>query len=148
VHKPLQTFKDGVIHKKFEEGVVRASFRSSTLVGMLQLQKINKKRRKHKMDPDDKINDLVHYRKRMRFTQLQVMSILGWKNKKGLTQIESGKVVPTLTTALKLAIIYRVPVEFLFANFHRRLLQQVRSREQSLAPVGQRPLPLAVSNRP
>lgn len=98
------------------------------------------------MDQDDHISDPVHYRKRMKFTQLQVMSILGWKNKKGLAQIESGKVVPTLTTALKLAIIYRVPVEFLFASLHRRLLHQMRSREQSMAPVGQRPLPLAVAN--
>lgn len=97
------------------------------------------------MVQDDHINDLVHYRKRMKFTQLQVMSILGWKNKKGLCQIESGNVVPTLTTAFKLAIIYRVPVEFLFASLHRRLLQQIRIREQALASVGQPVLPLAFS---
>jgi DNA-binding XRE family transcriptional regulator len=113
---------------------------------MLQLQKSIKKEEKNIMDQDDHISETVHYRKRMKFTQLQVMSILGWKNKKGLALIESGKVVPTLTTALKLAIIYRVPVEFLFASLHRKLLQQIRSREQSLAPVGQRPLPLTVSN--
>lgn len=97
------------------------------------------------MDQDDGISDLVRYRKRLRFTQLQVLSILGWKNKKGLCQIESGKVVPTLTTAMKLAIIYRVPVEFLYSGLHRKLLHQIRGREQSLVPVGQRALPLTVS---
>jgi len=98
------------------------------------------------MVQDDHINALVHYRKRMKFTQLQVLSILGWKNKKGLCLIESGNVIPTLTTAFKLAIIYRVPVEFLFAGLHRRLLEQMRTREQQLIPVGQHTLPLAFSN--
>jgi DNA-binding XRE family transcriptional regulator len=97
------------------------------------------------MVQDDQTNHLVHYRKRMRFTQLQVMSILGWKNKKGLCRIESGSVTPTLTTALKLAIIYRVPVEFLFASLYRNLLTQIRMKEQAMTPVGQRTLPLAFS---
>ena len=81
----------------------------------------------------------------MRFTQLQVLNILGWKNKKGLCQIESGNVIPTLTTAFKLAIIYRVPVEFLFATIHKALRHQIRNKEQALAPVGQQALPLTVS---
>ena len=98
------------------------------------------------MFQDDQTNHLAHYRKRMKFTQLQVLSILGWKNKKGLCRIESGNVIPTLTTALKLAIIYRVPVEFLFQNLHRQTLEQMRAREQALAPVGQRALPLVYSN--
>ncbi|MFL6388870.1 MAG: helix-turn-helix domain-containing protein [Terriglobales bacterium] len=98
------------------------------------------------MVQDDHISDLVHYRKRMKFTQLQVMSILGWKNKKGLFQIESGSVTPTLATAFKLAIIYRVPVEFLFSGLHRKLTAEIRAREQRLNPVGQSALPLAFSS--
>jgi len=42
------------------------------------------------MVQDDQINHFVHYRKRLRFTQLQVMSILGWKNKKGLSGSSQG----------------------------------------------------------
>lgn len=97
------------------------------------------------MVQDNHVNDLVRYRKRMRFTQLQVVSILGWKNKKGLCLIEAGSVTPTLITALKLAITYRVPVEFLFSQLHSRLLDEIRNREQMLTPVGQRQLPLAFS---
>lgn len=92
------------------------------------------------------ISDLVHYRKRMRFTQSHVMSILGWKNKKGLFQIESGNVTPTLKTALKLAIIYRVPVEFLFKSLYDRLHVQVRHKELALTPTKQPTLPLAFSS--
>lgn len=97
------------------------------------------------MVQDDHVSDLARYRKRMKFTQLQVMSILGWKNKKGLFQIESGSVTPTLVTAFKLAIIYRVPVEFLFLALHQKLAAEIRAREQMLSPVGQRSLPLAFS---
>lgn len=91
---------------------------------------------------DNRINDLVRYRKRMKFTQLEVMSILGWKNRKGLCQIESGSVIPTLTTALKLAIIYRVPVEFLFKDSYEQLRHQIRARELTLTAFGQQTLPL------
>jgi len=98
------------------------------------------------MVQDDPRNDLLHYRKRMRFTQMQVMSILGWKNRKGLCQIESGVVVPTLATAFKLAIIYRVPVEFLFRAMYESLRDQIRRKEQALIPVGQQALPLTASS--
>lgn len=98
------------------------------------------------MVQDNHVNDLVRYRKRMRFTQLQVLSILGWKNKKGLWLIEAGSVTPTLITALKLAIIYRVPVEFLFSQLHSRLLDEIRNREQMLTAIGQRQLPLAFNS--
>jgi transcriptional regulator with XRE-family HTH domain len=95
------------------------------------------------MVQDDAQNNLVRYRKRMRFTQLQVLGVLGWKNKKGLCLIESGNVIPTLTTAFKLAIVYRVPVEFLFQNLYEDLRNQVRAREASLMALGQQSLPLA-----
>lgn len=98
------------------------------------------------MVQDEEVSDLVRYRKRMRFTQSYVMSVLGWKNKKGLFQIESGNVTPTLHTALKLAIIYRVPVEFLFKSLYDRLHVQVRSKESILTPAQQPTLPLVFSS--
>jgi DNA-binding XRE family transcriptional regulator len=98
------------------------------------------------MVQENQNSDLAHYRKRMRFTQSHVLSILGWKNKKGLFQIESGNVTPTLHTALKLAIIYRVPVEFLFKSLYDRLHIQVRHKESTLPPVEQPILPLVFSS--
>lgn len=88
------------------------------------------------------LSDLVQYRKRMRFTQNEVIRLLGWKNPKGLIKIESGAVVPTLRTAFKLSIIYRVPVEFLFSSAYQKLREQVRTREMQLASNGHPALPL------
>lgn len=86
-------------------------------------------------------NDLVQYRKRMRFTQPAVARLLGWKNIKGLCELESGRAIPTLTTAFKLSIIYRVPIEFLYRQFYERLRSEIRTRELTLVPLGQQPLP-------
>jgi len=85
----------------------------------------------------DEQHNPTRYRKRMRFTQFQVARLLGWKNIKGLRLIESGQVLPTLKTSIKLAITYRVPLEFLFKAFYEELREQMRIREADLFPVGQ-----------
>lgn len=93
-------------------------------------------------------NDLAHYRKRMRFTQVEAARLLGWKNTKGLIQLEASRATPTLVTAFKLSIIYRVPVEFLFKSLYDHLRQIIRAREAAPVPAGQRSLPLTYSSRP
>jgi transcriptional regulator with XRE-family HTH domain len=94
------------------------------------------------MVPYERTNELAHYRKRMKFTQPEVARLLGWKNIKGLSQMESGRTLPTLVTALKLSIIYRVPTEFLYKVLYERLREQIRAKELALVPVGQQSLPL------
>lgn len=99
------------------------------------------------MVQDQSSSDLVHYRKRMKFTQEYVTRLLQWKNIKGLWQLESGKTIPTLITALKLSIIYRVPTDFLFADLYAKLKTEIRARELALASVRQQQeLPLTFSN--
>lgn len=95
------------------------------------------------MDQDEQQNNLVYYRKRMGFTQAYVIRLLGWKNIKGLRLIESRKAHPSLKTALNLAIVYRVPVEFLLKELFLDLRSRMRARETVLAPPGQQTLPLA-----
>lgn len=97
------------------------------------------------MVQDEESNHLVHYRKRMRLTQFQVARLLGWKNTKGLGKIESGQVIPTLTTAFKLGSIYRTPVEFLFKDRYEALRNEIRAREAKSSPVGQQALQLKYS---
>lgn len=94
----------------------------------------------------DHISELVHYRKRMKLTQFQVARLLGWKSTKGLCQIESGKGLPTLMTAFKLGIIYRVPIEFMFSSIYQELREHIRAKEASLVSIGQHPLPLTFSD--
>jgi transcriptional regulator with XRE-family HTH domain len=94
----------------------------------------------------DEQHNPLQYRKRMGFTQFQAARLLGWKNIKGLGRIESGQVLPTLKTAFKLAIIYRVPLEFLFKAFYVELREQLRAREAALVPIGQQVLPFPNPN--
>ena len=95
---------------------------------------------------NESTNTLVHYRKRMRLTQFQVARLLGWKNTKGLCRIEGGQVRPTLMTAFKLGVIYRVPLEFLYAALYQEIRQDIRAREAMLTPAGQKALPLTYAN--
>jgi DNA-binding XRE family transcriptional regulator len=98
------------------------------------------------MVQNKRTSGLVHYRKRMGLTQFQVARLLGWKNTKGLCQIESGSALPTLRTALKLGIIYRAPIEFVFGDLYQGLRDHIRAKEAASAPMGQRALPLTYAN--
>lgn len=91
-------------------------------------------------------NHLVYYRKRLRLTQFQVARLLGWKNTKGLSRIESGQVIPTLVTAFRLSSIYRVPVEFLFKDRYEVLRSEIRAREQRIASFAQQTLPISFAD--
>jgi DNA-binding XRE family transcriptional regulator len=94
------------------------------------------------MVQEERTNNLVQYRKRLKLTQPEVARLLGWKNIKGLCELESGRALPTLITAFKLSIIYRVPTEFLYRELYERLRDQIRTKELAVSPVGQQTLPL------
>jgi DNA-binding XRE family transcriptional regulator len=83
---------------------------------------------------------LAEYRHRMGFTQEQVTHLLGYKRRQAVWILESGQSVPSLATALKLAAIYRAPVEFLFQEAFLRYREEVRRREEVLPPRGQQAL--------
>ena len=76
----------------------------------------------------------------MGFTQEQVIRLLGYKRRNAMWILESGRSVPSLTTALKLAAIYRAPVEFLFHETFLRYREEVRKREETLPARGQQSL--------
>jgi transcriptional regulator with XRE-family HTH domain len=78
-------------------------------------------------------NDLVLWRQRMRFTQLQVSRLLGKKDTRWLSKLELGERLPGLLTSLKLAAVYRVPVDFLYHKRYCEYRQQIRDREEDLA---------------
>lgn len=99
------------------------------------------------MTDDNQPNHLVHYRNRMGLTQLQVASLLGWKNIKAISKMESGTALPTMNTALKLSAIYRIPVEFLYHDLYVKLRSEVREKEAKAASFGkQQELPLIFSH--
>ena len=77
-------------------------------------------------------NHLLLYRKRMELSQKQVASILGLKNTAILSHYERGTSRPSLTRALGLEIVYRVPVAFLFPELYEEIREQVRAKESRM----------------
>ncbi len=73
-------------------------------------------------------------------SQQHVSKLLRHKTHAMLSQYESGKVRPTLTTALKLEIILRTPVAFLFPTHYELLRNGIRNDEEKLIGVGQQDL--------
>jgi transcriptional regulator with XRE-family HTH domain len=57
-----------------------------------------------------------------------------------LSRYERGHILPSLTTALGLEIVYRVPVAFLFPDLYEELRDQIRSREANAAGSVESPL--------
>jgi transcriptional regulator with XRE-family HTH domain len=85
-----------------------------------------------------KQNSLVLYRRRMGFSQKQVSRLLGHRNTSMISHYEHGRALPPLAMALRLEVIYRVPVAFLFPTMYDALKRQIREQEESLAGAGQR----------
>jgi transcriptional regulator with XRE-family HTH domain len=74
-------------------------------------------------------NDLQIYRNRMRLSRKQVAHLLGHRMTSGLARLELGHSVPSLRTALRLAVIYRVPVDFLYSRAYMNERDEIRRLE-------------------
>jgi transcriptional regulator with XRE-family HTH domain len=77
-------------------------------------------------------NSLVLYRLRMGFSKKYVSALLKHKNTSVISKLEQGRALPTLPTALKLAVIYRIPVDFLYEAMYSNTRNEIRSRESRL----------------
>ena len=69
----------------------------------------------------------------MRYSQRQVAYLLGHRSHGALSSYEHGRVLPQMVTALRLEIILRTPVAFLFPALYDGLRAQIRAEEQRLA---------------
>jgi transcriptional regulator with XRE-family HTH domain len=87
-----------------------------------------------------KQNTLVLYRRRMGLTQRQVARLVGHRDASMLSHYEHGRVLPPLAVALKLEIVYRVPIAFLFPGMYEELRREIRQKEESLVNSSQQPL--------
>lgn len=90
--------------------------------------------------PKHKPNNLDIYRRRMKFSQEQVAHLLGHKDNSAWSKYERGERLPSLVNALKLGIIMRVPVEFLFHMLHDELRDQIRAEEERFSQPTQQAL--------
>jgi transcriptional regulator with XRE-family HTH domain len=80
---------------------------------------------------EQKLNNLVLYRRRMGFTQKQVARLLGQRDTSMVSHYEHGRSYPPLAVALGLEIIMRVPVAFLFPQLYDDTRQRIRQAEEA-----------------
>ena len=91
-------------------------------------------------NPKRKHNHLYIYRRRLSRSSRQVAVLLGHKNTTTLSNYERGECLPGLVNALRLAIILRVPIEFLFPTLYDDLREEIRAQEELAAEPVQREL--------
>jgi DNA-binding XRE family transcriptional regulator len=79
-------------------------------------------------------NQLQLYRRRMRFSQEMVARMLGDCSRSTVARFEDGGQFPSLLTALRLEILYRVPIAFCYPEMYNRLRDSLRAAEQTMFP--------------
>ena len=91
-------------------------------------------------DTNKNQNRIEVYRRRMRLGAKRVALLLGHKDSSVLAHYERGKRLPSLINALRLSIILRIPVEFLYPVLYERFREHIRAKEEQLARPSQLPL--------
>lgn len=71
-------------------------------------------------------------RKRLGYEQKQIAQLLSHKSVNQISRYETGLNVPSLKTALKLAIIYKLPIRVLFHTYYRECQEELTSRAKTL----------------
>lgn len=83
-------------------------------------------------------NELETYRRHRALTRKQVTQLLGLRAASTVSRLETGRIVPSLITALKLEILYRRPVAFLYPALYAALRQALRAQEEGRASEGRK----------
>lgn len=71
---------------------------------------------------------LALWRKRLGYEQKQIAALLGHETKHQISRYENGQRIPDLQTAIKLAILYGLPVQVLFDGYFRRCRKELEAR--------------------
>src|SRR2546426_11459271 len=80
------------------------------------------------------LNGLWIARKKLGLGQKTVARLLGHKTASPISEYETGRLLPSLRTALKLAAIYQTPLPDLYAQLYREIEQEVEpARKKILA---------------
>jgi len=74
-------------------------------------------------------NRLWTYRKKVGFSQKRAAYFLGFKGTNAISRYEHGSKLPGLINALKLEIVYRTPVAFLFGEVYEKLKKEIKKLE-------------------
>ena len=77
-------------------------------------------------------NQLVLVRKRKNLSQKRVAHLIGLRDATALSRYESGRALPPLKTALRLAALYDATLSEMFPELSRRSRRQVLGHEEKL----------------
>ena len=77
-------------------------------------------------------NSLRLYRRKNGLSQKDIARLLGYKSSTAVSSYEQGTKSPHLLNLLKLEIINRVPVAYLYWDSYRTLRQEIRRKEELL----------------
>jgi transcriptional regulator with XRE-family HTH domain len=77
-------------------------------------------------------NSLRLYRRKNGLSQKDIARLLGYKSSTTVSSYEQGAKSPQLVNLLKLEIINRVPVAYLYWDCYRTLRQEIRRKEELL----------------
>ena len=80
-------------------------------------------------------NHLFLIRKKMGLGQKQVALLLGHKTTDQISRYERGVKLPSLKTALKLGIIYHIPIRILLYDYFEQCLDEIKEQER-VAKIG------------
>lgn len=83
-------------------------------------------------------NNLWAYRRKKDLSQKRVAFFLRQKTSSQISHYERGAKHPNLRNALKLEIIYDVPVAFLYRDLFRELKEEIGNRKKALSKMLER----------
>lgn len=82
--------------------------------------------------PNIKPSRLWLTRKRLGYEQKQIAGLLGYKTIQQISRYETGLRIPSLKTALKFSIIYKLPIRVLFHAYYRECREELTARAKTL----------------
>ena len=77
-------------------------------------------------------NSLKFYRRRQGLKQTDVARVLGIRNASMISRWEKGISIPNTVNVFKLALIYRITADALYADYCLSLKHAIRQREDAL----------------
>lgn len=81
----------------------------------------------------NKINNYLRlYRKKNGLSQKDIAYLMGFKTSTSISNYERGNKLPQLINLLKLEIVYRTPIAFLFKDHLDQLKKEIQEKEKSL----------------
>lgn len=82
-------------------------------------------------------NELLIARRSLGLSRKQVAKLLGYKGISAVARMEQGRIKPALDVLLRLEILYRRPIAYLYSELYAQLREEMREREAALRNRGQ-----------